>query len=191
MRRRIRLGVPWPAIPPPGAFRHFGEASWVVPPAFVRAPDRIAIGSRVVVMEHGTLLSLGEGENLAISLGDGVRLARFNTIVCEVGVVLGEGVATSDSVTIRDTWCDVKRPTDALAGIEPPPPAPVTIGRGAYLACNSIILPGVTVGEGAYVGEGAVVADDVPDHTVVYGNPATVVRRYDSAARRWNGRGQP
>ena len=31
----------------------------------------------------------------------------------------------------------------------------------------------------------------VPDHSVVYGNPATVVRRYDSAAGRWNGLGEP
>jgi acetyltransferase-like isoleucine patch superfamily enzyme len=52
---------------------------------------------------------------------------------------------------------------------------------------NSTILPGVRVGEGAFVGEGAVVASDVPPHSVVYGNPAEVVRFHDPQTGRWEG----
>ena len=39
-----------------------------------------------------------------------------------------------------------------------------------------MILPGVTIGHGAIVGAGAVVGRDVPDYTVVAGNPAQVVK---------------
>ncbi len=53
----------------------------------------------------------------------------------------------------------------------------VRIKRGAYIGVHSIILPGVTIGEGAIVGAGSVVTKDVPAFTVVAGNPAREIRR--------------
>ena len=44
--------------------------------------------------------------------------------------------------------------------------------RGASLGANSTVVCGVTVGRYAFVGAGAVVTRDVPDHALVYGNPA-------------------
>lgn len=52
----------------------------------------------------------------------------------------------------------------------------VHIRRGAYIGVHSIILPGVTIGEGAIVGAGSVVTKDVPPLAVVAGNPARVIR---------------
>ena len=52
---------------------------------------------------------------------------------------------------------------------------PIRIGSQAWVAAKSIVLPGVTIGEGAVVGAGAVVAKDVPPWTIVVGNPARVV----------------
>jgi acetyltransferase-like isoleucine patch superfamily enzyme len=179
--------LPGQAPPPTRAFARFGSGSWLVPSTIVRNPHRIALGDGVVVLEHGALCVLDDGSHGArLTLGDGVCLARFNTIVCEVGVTLGAGVASSDSVAILDTWAFPHAATMPTAGVPPPPAAPVAIGDGAYLACNSTILPGVTIGEGAYVGEGAVVVDDIPPHSVVRGNPARVVRRYDPGTARWH-----
>ncbi len=52
----------------------------------------------------------------------------------------------------------------------------VIIKRGAYIGMNSIILPGVTVGEGAVIGTGSVVTKNVADYTMVAGNPARVIK---------------
>ena len=38
-------------------------------------------------------------------------------------------------------------------------------------------MGGVTVGSGSIVGAGSVVIEDVPDRTIVAGNPAKVVRK--------------
>ena len=54
---------------------------------------------------------------------------------------------------------------------------PITIGSNAWVAGWSIILPGVTIGEGAVVAAGAVVTKDVEPWTVVGGNPAKVLKR--------------
>lgn len=52
----------------------------------------------------------------------------------------------------------------------------VRIGDGVFIGVNSVILPGVELGKGVYVGAGSVVTKSVPDHSVVAGNPARVVR---------------
>lgn len=54
--------------------------------------------------------------------------------------------------------------------------APVYIKDKAWIGFNSIILKGVTIGEGAIVGAGSIVTKDVPDWTIVAGNPAKIVR---------------
>jgi acetyltransferase-like isoleucine patch superfamily enzyme len=53
---------------------------------------------------------------------------------------------------------------------------PVRVRRWADIGVNAVLLPGVTVGEGAIVGAGAVVTQDVPDHAVVAGVPAKLLR---------------
>lgn len=47
----------------------------------------------------------------------------------------------------------------------------VSIGAGAT------ILPGLTIGEKSIIGAGAVVTKDVPDHSIVIGNPGRVSKR--------------
>ncbi len=52
----------------------------------------------------------------------------------------------------------------------------VVIKDKAWIGFNSIILKGVTIGEGAVVGAGSVVTKDVPDYAIVAGNPAVIVK---------------
>jgi len=50
------------------------------------------------------------------------------------------------------------------------------IGNDVWIGTASIILAGVSVGDGAVVGAGSVVASDVPPYAIVAGNPARVLR---------------
>lgn len=182
------LRTPRSHVPPhPSAFAAFGTNSWVVPPARVVNPAAIAIGSNVVVLEHSTLAVVGDGR---LTIGDGVHLARFASVVCGASVTIEDDVLSSDGVVIGDTW-DLPLAGDRVPALAHPAPRPVHIGRGAYLGFGSCILPGVTVGEGAYVAENAVVVEDVPAHAVAQGNPATVIRRYDPVRETWEGKPWP
>jgi serine acetyltransferase len=53
--------------------------------------------------------------------------------------------------------------------------APILIRTGSWIAIGSLILAGVTIGEGAVVSAGSVVLKDVPPNCLVRGNPATVM----------------
>jgi acetyltransferase-like isoleucine patch superfamily enzyme len=173
--------------PDPSAYKSFGPGSVVVPPSRVSLPECIEIGEGVVIHEHAWLsvVAAVPGTTPRLTIGDGTSIGRLCHIACVGEIEIGPDVLTSERIFIGDTYHGYEDVT--LPVIEQPmaPPAKVTIGRGAFLGVGSVVLRGVTVGEHAYVGAGAVVTADVAPHTVVVGNPARVVRRYDDTAGRW------
>ena len=55
----------------------------------------------------------------------------------------------------------------------------IRIKKNAWIGSGAIILPGITIGENAIVGAGSVVTHDVPDNTVVAGNPARIIKELE------------
>lgn len=53
---------------------------------------------------------------------------------------------------------------------------PVRLCKGCQIGMESMIMPGVTVGEGAIVGAGSIVTKDIPAWTIATGRPAKVVK---------------
>lgn len=55
----------------------------------------------------------------------------------------------------------------------------VMVGEGTHVGAGATIIPGVKIGNWVTVGAGAVVISDVPDHAVVVGNPARIIKYND------------
>ena len=58
----------------------------------------------------------------------------------------------------------------------------VRIGNDVFVGVNAIIMPGITIGNRVVIGSGSIVTRDVPDNSVVVGNPAKIVRSFDEYA---------
>ncbi|HWB65351.1 MAG TPA: acyltransferase [Mycobacteriales bacterium] len=117
-----------------------------------------------------------------IRIGDRVFINTGVTLssVCEISI--GDDVAIANDVYVMDSDSH---------GVEgrPVKEAPVRIGNGAWIGARAIILAGSTIGSRSLVAAGAVVSRDVPDDTLVAGNPARIIRQLvypDGIKRAWH-----
>lgn len=60
----------------------------------------------------------------------------------------------------------------------------VTIGDDVFIGNGAIILPGTHIGSKVVIGAGAVVAKDIPDNSIVVGNPCRIICSYDEYMQR-------
>jgi len=123
-----------------------------------------------------------------IKVGDRTFIGTDTSIYCYDEIEIGNDVMFSWGVTITDTnahslisaerkkdvadwkkgaiykdWTNVKHQK-------------IVIQDKVWIGFNSIILKGVTIGEGAIVAAGSVVTKDVAPYTIVGGNPATFIK---------------
>jgi acetyltransferase-like isoleucine patch superfamily enzyme len=118
-----------------------------------------------------------------IRIGDRVFVNSGVVMFAAKAITIGNDVAIANEAYLMDTDSH---------GVEgrPVKEAPIVIGDGTWIGARAIILPGVTIGRRCLVAAGAVVSRDVPDDTLVAGNPAREVRGLvypDGVTRAWHG----
>ena len=118
--------------------------------------------SRLVVLGKSRI----EGKATLLSIGEESSLGRCKIALHDC-VTIGRRVTINDGVVLLTATHSLQDPGWSHKK------APIVIGDYAWVATNAIVLPGVTIGRGAVVGAGAVVRRNVPDYTIVSGNPAT------------------
>ena len=108
-------------------------------------------------------------ENAHISFGEGSGSNSFLSIVCRDTIQIGAHVAIGNHVTIRDNngGHSMNLPFYRKS-------SPICIGDSVWVCSNCFILSGVLIGEGSVLGACSVVTNNVPQHSLVFGNPAKV-----------------
>lgn len=53
---------------------------------------------------------------------------------------------------------------------------PVAIGDYSFVGADSIVMPGTRIGKGCLIGSGKVVRGNIPDYSIVIGNPWEIIR---------------
>lgn len=131
---------------------------------------RAAVG-RGVKIQRGTFVdkhsTIGAfsylGKNCAVSVA---TIGRY----CSIGdsVVIGPGDHDMDQVSTSTEFQN-----DVFTNLTK---KPCVIGHDVWIGAQSLILRGVTIGNGAVVGANSVVTRDVAPFEVVAGSPARVIK---------------
>ncbi len=169
--------------PGPYRFARLGEGTRLAHPQGTVFGERwIEIGACCVIAQQvtltvGMLPGLDMGPVPLLRLGDGVVLGRGSHVIASQPVTIGDNVYCGPNVYITSDNHSYDDPDEPI-GRQWPRCAPVEIGSGSWLGVGAVVLPGTRLGRNVAVAAGAVVRGDVPDHTLVAGAPARVIRRW-------------
>lgn len=125
------------------------------------------------VLQRVTIKALGPNGTIKIGKNVGISGA---TVSSRIGISIGDNVLLGSGVLISDNDAHPLHPNDRHDASKTLC-APVEIGNDVFIGARSIILKGVKLGTGCVVGAGSVVSRDVPELTVVAGNPAKIIKK--------------
>ncbi len=129
----------------------------------------IDIGRKVQIYRHVKLSAWGNECFSEILIGNETSIGDRTEIHAGKMVEIGSGCNIAWDVCIMDRdYHKFNSPTEIIE--------PVKIGDNVWIGCNSIVLKGVTIGNGAVVAAGSVVTKDVPSGALVGGNPARILK---------------
>ncbi len=113
-------------------------------------------------------------------------------LICNDRITIGAHCLLAWGAVLTDSWLDSHTTLESRRAAlraaaadprrplpQPEEPRPVTVEENVWVGFDSVVLPGVTLGQGCIVGSKTVVAADVPPYAIVVGDPARVVRILD------------
>ena len=99
-------------------------------------------------------------------------------------VTIGNNVILAQNVVMSGLNHEYKDPAIPIRN-QPVTTAPIIIEDDCWIAANAVITAGVTIGRHSVVAAGSVVTKNVAPYTIVGGNPARAIRRYDEPTKGW------
>lgn len=174
-------------------FRSFGKKSIIKPflnsshEEYIVVGENVNIGSfcRITVSTEFGGTKCQSSNQTRIQIGDNTAIGNNTFISANNSIVIGKNVIMSSYVFITD---HDHRFDDITKNIHDQPlteGGSVFIGDNVFLGEKCSILKNVKIGERSVVASNSVVSRDVPAYTIVAGNPARAIKRYDFSSSRW------
>ena len=119
------------------------------------------------------------GDRSNFKVGQNVYIGHFNYIDCSKEVVIEDGCALSNYISIltHSSHNNIRFRGQSL-GIENDillVKKPVFIGKFTYIGPHTVIMPGTKIGKGSIVAAYSFVSGKFPDYSIIKGNPAKVI----------------
>lgn len=126
------------------------------------------------------------GEFGIIEIGNRVKMQEDCYISAMDLVHIGDDVLMGGGIMINDNNHGMDPLSQLSYCAQSCTYSAVIIENGVWIGEKVCILKGVTVGEKSIIGAGSIVTKDVPPYTIVAGNPAKVIKRYNFDSGEWN-----
>ncbi|MGD0280411.1 MAG: DapH/DapD/GlmU-related protein [Smithella sp.] len=133
---------------------------------------RLNIGDNVVIHGKSTFVGAKVFDNPTLNVGNNSCLGYELLIDVGCDVTIGDNVLIGGRVTMLSYDAHPSNPDQRHLPAPKESSRPITIEDNVWIGGNSVILKGVTIGEGSVVSNGSVVTTKVPPKTIAFGNPA-------------------
>lgn len=167
-------------------FKKFATNSVIKSPLGINGYENIEIGNNVFIGYKSWIAAVpltGEPECL-LKFGNGCIIGNFNHIYATKKIVFGDKVLTADKVYISDNVHEYTNIEKAVLDQRIKQVSEVYIGEGSWIGENVCII-GANIGKHCVIGANSVVTKNIPDYSVVVGNPSKIIKRYCSKTHSW------
>lgn len=197
LSKRVRRRLAETLIPRRLTIAEIGRNVRISRSTHVSGGSHIRIGDDVSIAGHGWILVPGHekrsGSDPVISIASGTSIGEACTISAVNHVHIHSNVLFGPRVWVTDhnhEYADITRPIQDQGWTAD---GSVDIEENCWIGTGAVIIGArpLTIGRGSVVGANSVVTSDVPAFSVVAGNPARLVRRYDAATSTWHRVVQP
>ncbi|SDS88984.1 transferase hexapeptide (six repeat-containing protein) [Mucilaginibacter mallensis] len=140
--------------------------------------NKFELGKKSTIESFSTINN-GVGD---VIIGDNTLIGMSNVIIGPVNI--GNNVIFAQNIVasgLNHEYTDVNMPISQQKILV----APIIIEDDCWIAANSVITSGVTVGKHSVVAGGSVVTKSIPPYSVAAGNPAKVIKQYDFTKQEW------
>lgn len=140
--------------------------------------NKFTLGSDSTIEDFCTVNN-GVGD---VFIGDRTRIGIGSVLIGPVKI--GNDVRLAQNVVmsgLNHGYEDISVPIHK----QPVTTKPIVITDETWIGANVFISAGVTIGKHCVVAGGSVVTKDVPDYTIVAGNPAKIIKRYNFESKAW------
>jgi acetyltransferase-like isoleucine patch superfamily enzyme len=140
--------------------------------------NRFSLGDYSTIEDFSTINN-GVGD---VIIGKRARVGLGDTLIGPV--FIGDDVRLAQNVVLsglNHIYQDITIPIH-FQGVTT---APIVIGDETWVGANVVIVAGVTIGRHSVIAAGSVVTKNVPDYSVVVGNPARIIKKYNPESGNW------
>lgn len=140
--------------------------------------NRFELGRNSVIEDFCTINN-GVG---SVLIGNQTLVGMSNVIIGPVEI--GDNVIIAQNVVISGLNHEYKNIHTPISG-QPVNTKPIVIEDDSWIAANVVITAGVTIGKHSVIAAGSVVTKSIPPFSVAAGNPAKIIKKYDSQTASW------
>lgn len=171
-----------------GEFFEFGHKSVITMPVLqLTGCKNIKIGNNTTILSNCRLAVYGSSGSANIIIGDNCYIGfGFSALASAEGNInIGNDVLIASNVLITNENHGISPESDVSYMNQRLNAKSVKIGDGCWIGEKVCVLPGVVIGEKAIVGAGSIVTKSIPSYSIVAGNPARVIKRYNFEKKQW------
>jgi acetyltransferase-like isoleucine patch superfamily enzyme len=147
---------------------------------------RIRIGSNVAI-GSGSWLNVNDRNSPAdgLVIGDNCFIGKRNFFSVGRSIILRDYCLTALNCAFIGSSHRYDDPMSAYMTTGVTLDADIYVGANCFFGYGAQVIGNVRIGHGCVIGAGALIRTDIPPFSLVVGNPARVIKRFDFSSMQW------